>query len=380
MDPAIHGSVACRAMCNPLCKRAWRLLICLWVMGAMPRPALAQADFQGCLGKAVYLYEELDYERALDELQKVRRLARTVEQEVAVSLQEGIVLGDMGQREQSQAAFKKALFLSPEANLPLKVSPKLMEDFELARAQVRAELRDSSAAAASMPAMAAPIPIVEPPGAGASKPPMRVVSHPEPPKPPSVAGPAPPRQADSNVTISKKNAPAMAEAGAALDRRHTLDFGVGLGINSPSGVLGLEAEYRTGEHLGFNLGGGFGAWGFRVSPTMRLYLFGIGGVSPFMEGGLSLNMGGGEVNAAGLLSPERNVRQFFTPVATTSLGIRFNLSRVYFTPRMGWGLRLRDDNYKAVDGQALSDGEKDSVNLYQHGGFLFSLTAGLTFL
>ena len=90
-----------------------------------------------------------------------------------------------------------------------------------------------------------------------------------------------------------------AKVNAEPNARHTLDFGIALGFNSPSGILGLEVEYRPSGNVGFNLGGGVGAWGARLGPAVRWYFLGIDGESPFMEGGLSLNMGGGESAMSG---------------------------------------------------------------------------------
>jgi tetratricopeptide (TPR) repeat protein len=139
------------------------LVSCLLAVGALPQTARAQDDFQRSLRAAVQLYEELEYEQALEQLQKARRLALGDEQEVAVALHEGIILGDMGQRDQSRAAFRKGLRLNPEAKLPLKVSPKLQKDFEELRAEVRQARRGAGTAVAGtdqprQPDLTAPTP------------------------------------------------------------------------------------------------------------------------------------------------------------------------------------------------------------------------------
>ena len=107
------------------------------------RPAASAAggdEFKRYLAAATRLYESLEYERALQQLQRARELARGTEQDVQVSLYEGLILADMGQTEQSQAAFKTALLLDPEVKLPVKASPKVASDFEEMRARVRQEL------------------------------------------------------------------------------------------------------------------------------------------------------------------------------------------------------------------------------------------------
>ncbi len=115
-------------------------LACLVAVWAVPRSAWAAGDFEGSLRAAVRLYESLEYEKALEELQKARRQARGSEQEVSVSLHEGIFLGDMGQRDEARAAFRKGLLLDPGAQLPLKASPKLERDFEAVRDEVIEDL------------------------------------------------------------------------------------------------------------------------------------------------------------------------------------------------------------------------------------------------
>ncbi|WP_225413454.1 hypothetical protein [Stigmatella hybrida] len=122
---------------------AWPLRFSLWwvVLGALlPMAAPAQEDFQGALAEARRLYEDLEYEQALVQLQWAKPRARTPEQEVALGLLEGIVLGDMGERGPSLAAFHAALLLDPEAKLPLKVAPKVVRDFEEMRRRARADL------------------------------------------------------------------------------------------------------------------------------------------------------------------------------------------------------------------------------------------------
>lgn len=71
---------------------------------------------------------------------------------------------------------------------------------------------------------------------------------------------------------------------------------------------------------------------------------------------------------------------FLTPVATVTAGTRFNLDRLYFTPRVGWAFRLRQDNYEPANGVMLTELDHALIGLFQHGGFLLNLTAGVTFL
>jgi thioredoxin-like negative regulator of GroEL len=113
----------------------------MMALGAtVPRLAQAQDDFQRQLLAAEQLHETGENERALAQLQQVRRLARGPAQEVAVALREGIFLTDMGQGAKAQTAFREGLLLEPEARLPFRGSPRLEQDFEEVRTQVRKEL------------------------------------------------------------------------------------------------------------------------------------------------------------------------------------------------------------------------------------------------
>jgi hypothetical protein len=83
------------------------------------------------------LFEDLEYERALDQINLARRMAREAEDEVTLSLYEGIILCDLSKQEEGRAAFKAALLLRPDAKLPVQVAPKVEQLFESVRQQVK---------------------------------------------------------------------------------------------------------------------------------------------------------------------------------------------------------------------------------------------------
>ncbi|MDC0711799.1 hypothetical protein POL68_25240 [Stigmatella sp. ncwal1] len=117
-----------------------RLLALCWVGWAVTftPAALAQDDFQSAFADAERFYENLDYEHALDQIQRAKRWAQSINQQVNLGLFEGIVLGEMGKRGPSLAAFHAALLLAPEARLPFKVAPKVARNFEEMRRRIRA--------------------------------------------------------------------------------------------------------------------------------------------------------------------------------------------------------------------------------------------------
>src|SRR5450432_4174863 len=53
---------------------------------------------------------------------------------------EGTIRSDLGQAEQAKAAFKEALLLKPDAEVPTKVSPKVKKQIEALRAEAKKEL------------------------------------------------------------------------------------------------------------------------------------------------------------------------------------------------------------------------------------------------
>ncbi|RKH69679.1 tetratricopeptide repeat protein [Corallococcus aberystwythensis] len=129
--------------------------------------------FDAAMAEAARLYEDLESEQALAAVTRARRLARSDEERSKAAIYEGVILADMGRRDEALASFRAGLVLAPEAKLPAKVSPKVEGDFESVRSAVRKER-----AAAEKPADAP----VRPP----------VVETPAPLSPPTVAAaPAP---------------------------------------------------------------------------------------------------------------------------------------------------------------------------------------------
>ncbi|MCE9668308.1 hypothetical protein LY474_10840 [Myxococcus stipitatus] len=138
--------------------RVWRALggrwLCVLSLGLLLLPVGARAepspDVRKYLMSINRLIEDLEYERALEQISRAKKVSQGPEDDVAVSLYEGVVLAELskGRQDEAEAAFKSALFLDPDAKLPLSVSPKLKRRFEEVRKKVRAELaaRGESAA------------------------------------------------------------------------------------------------------------------------------------------------------------------------------------------------------------------------------------------
>jgi tetratricopeptide (TPR) repeat protein len=105
------------------------------------RAAAQQRPAERSIAAAARLYESLEFERALELLGRAKTLPdRTTEDDVAIALFEGILLAELGRNDPSVAAFKEALYLNPDAKLPVTVSPKLDGVFEGVRTQVKKQL------------------------------------------------------------------------------------------------------------------------------------------------------------------------------------------------------------------------------------------------
>jgi tetratricopeptide (TPR) repeat protein len=115
-----------------------------WLCAALLlMPALAGAtskEVQKYLNAAATMIENLDYEKALKQIERARQKSQGAEDDVQVALFEGVVLSELGKTEKALTAFKTGLSMDPDAKLPLEVSPKVEKNFEQARANVKKTL------------------------------------------------------------------------------------------------------------------------------------------------------------------------------------------------------------------------------------------------
>ena len=116
------------------------IAVCLLTAGAVPGTAQAQNDFNRYFNAAVQLYNSGESERALEQLQNAKKRTSKLQQDISVALYEGLILADLGQKEQALAAFETAILLDPNATFPTKVSPKLNDEFEEVRKRVQKKL------------------------------------------------------------------------------------------------------------------------------------------------------------------------------------------------------------------------------------------------
>ncbi len=110
----------------------------LLAVALLALPAWAQGDdAKKYFNAAVTLYENLEYEKALTQLEKARSKATGSEDEIRIALLEGCVLADMGKASKATESFKLGFGLDADAKLPVAVSPKVQTLAESARESVK---------------------------------------------------------------------------------------------------------------------------------------------------------------------------------------------------------------------------------------------------
>jgi len=123
-----------------LLQRVVALFLCLSLLPGGVIAAPAPADVERYLIAAKRLYEDLEYERSLEQLQRAKKASTQLETDVAIALYEGVLRAELRQQAEAEAAFKTGLLLNPDAPLPVKVSPKVRALFERTRVEARQEV------------------------------------------------------------------------------------------------------------------------------------------------------------------------------------------------------------------------------------------------
>ncbi len=117
--------------------RQFLVVVAIGAVLAISMPARAQsAEVKKYLNAAVTLYENLEYEKALKQIQRAKTKSTGASDDARIALYEGIVFADMGKEQKALDAFKTGLSMEPEAKLPLEVSPKVEKVFVKARENV----------------------------------------------------------------------------------------------------------------------------------------------------------------------------------------------------------------------------------------------------
>jgi tetratricopeptide (TPR) repeat protein len=118
-----------------------RITVCIALIASTASFAECKKDeFNRYVAAAVRLYEALEYERALEQLGKAKESSCGTDDDAMLGMYEGTIRSDLGQADQAKVAFKEALLLKPDAEVPLKVSPKVKKQIEALRAEAKKEL------------------------------------------------------------------------------------------------------------------------------------------------------------------------------------------------------------------------------------------------
>ncbi|WP_157232387.1 tetratricopeptide repeat protein [Hyalangium minutum] len=210
---------------------------------------------------ALQLYEQLEYEAALEQLARVRSAAVDTEVRALTWLYEGIILANLGQTHRSREAFREGIRLQPASVLPIEVSPKVAQLFQDIRKE---EHRRPSPSPSKLVALEAPQPS-----------PSEVPSTP-------LVGTAPPTSSQAEDAVSKTEVlPWVPSASPPLDKITPVNpyhvvFAVGSGMaitgialyavldaSSPTkhGNLKFAAGVSGLWGLGLAAFGGVGSWG-----------------------------------------------------------------------------------------------------------------------
>jgi tetratricopeptide (TPR) repeat protein len=134
------------------CWSQWRALsgVALLLL-QLSATAQEKSQAQALVESALRYYESLEYERAIEELQRAQLRARTEDETVSILLHQGIILSELGRMEEATAAFESALRLRPDARLPVAVAPKIAQRFEEVRVGVEEALRTDAKGAPPSP-------------------------------------------------------------------------------------------------------------------------------------------------------------------------------------------------------------------------------------
>jgi hypothetical protein len=181
--------------------------------------AVAQENFRNpYLRAGLQLFADLEYEAAVEQFRKARDASgNSLEEDVAIDLYEGTAQAELRHDAAAEYAFKLALSLKPDAQLPARVSPKVRAIFE----RVKGEL--SKVKSPSVPPSAPPstdVPLVAAPSV-------------PPPPPLATVTVQPPATEEPPPTVESRSSPWLAPG---------VTLGVGAVLAIGGGTLGILAQ------------------------------------------------------------------------------------------------------------------------------------------
>jgi hypothetical protein len=115
----------------------WSGLFAVVLLLPAPRGVAQSRPENPYLGAAERLYRNLEFEAALQTIQRAAAWpSSSPAEDVRIALFEGLIRAELGQDELATRAFKRALALDPLARLPASPSPKVRALFEKAAADL----------------------------------------------------------------------------------------------------------------------------------------------------------------------------------------------------------------------------------------------------
>jgi hypothetical protein len=211
-------------------------------------------EAQTMLRDAIELYHQRSFEKALETLARAKAKSKGPQDDLQILVYQGMIEMDLGDVKSGAAAFRSALLLNPDVQLPETTSPMVAEQFEAIRAEVTMQAPPS-----------------KPPAAETTQP----APTPEPPSPaPAVAAP---KEAVVASTRSRAH-PARPFAWMPIV------LGIALGVTAGVciGEAGIQHDMLLNQLLGpngvtvANAGAAFQTAGFILLPTSVIFLaFGV---------------------------------------------------------------------------------------------------------
>ncbi|MDD3626745.1 MAG: tetratricopeptide repeat protein [bacterium] len=125
-------------------KRLFSIVVCLAIISLV---AFGASDFEKALENAKNYYNQGEFNKAIEELQKAMSSLEKQKDEDMIEAYKylGFSYVAFGEKEKAKAEFKKVIKLDPQLQLdPSFVSPKIIAVFEEARAELQAEGFDFS--------------------------------------------------------------------------------------------------------------------------------------------------------------------------------------------------------------------------------------------
>ncbi len=153
-------------------------------------------------------------------------------------------------------------------------------------------------------------------------------------------------------------------------------LGLGVGLNSYTGILGLSANFRITELLYIQGGLGISAWGGRGSIGLRYdlkkdkgFIFGVMYTSSSGIADVDLDF----TDASGN-TDSHNMTLFSAQTLNLKSGYKWSIGQKYaFRIDFGYALALKDRPWQTNDGSRLSASSQQLMGILEPGGIIFGI-------